>query len=231
MKTEDRAHMTIKVNGVTLFYEMIGSGAPLIMVHGNGEDHTIFNKAAEKLKDHYTLILPDSRGHGQSEAVLDIHYEDMAKDIHELAIALNLKKPALYGFSDGGIIGLLVAAMWPDQLSRLVVSGANVFPEGLKAADLARFAEKYQKTGNPRYRMILEEPHISDEILGNISIPTDVLAGSNDMINDEHTRYIARHIKRSVLHIFPGETHESYVVNSEKIADYLLSALPADFRS
>lgn len=223
--------MTIKVNGVTLFYEMMGNGAPLILVHGNGEDHTIFYKAAEKLKDRYTLVLPDSRGHGQSEAVSEIHYEDMARDIHELALALNLKKPALYGFSDGGIIGLLVAAMWPEQLSRLVVSGANVFPEGLKAAELARYKEKYQNTGNPRYRMILEEPHISDEMLGSISVPTDVLAGSDDMIKDEHTRYIARHIKGSVLRIFMGETHDSYVVNSEKIADYLLSALPADLRS
>lgn len=223
--------MTIKVNGVTLFYEMMGNGAPLILVHGNGEDHTIFYKAAEKLKDRYTLVLPDSRGHGQSEAVSEIHYEDMARDIHELALALNLKKPALYGFSDGGIIGLLVAAMWPEQLSRLVVSGANVFPKGLKAAELARYKEKYQNTGNPRYRMILEEPHISDEMLGSISVPTDVLAGSDDMIKDEHTCYIARHIKGSVLRIFMGETHDSYVVNSEKIADYLLSALPADLRS
>ena len=61
--------MKVSVNGVEIYYEQTGSGRPLIMVHGNGEDHTIFDKAANVLKDSFTCYLVDSRGHGQSSAV------------------------------------------------------------------------------------------------------------------------------------------------------------------
>ena len=61
--------MFVKVNDVDLYYEKMGTGRPLIMVHGNSEDHTIFNEAAEVLKDRFTVYLPDSRNHGQSSVV------------------------------------------------------------------------------------------------------------------------------------------------------------------
>ena len=54
------------VNGIDLFYEVKGTGDPLLMVHGNSEDHTIFDEAAEVLKDRFTVYLVDSRDHGQS---------------------------------------------------------------------------------------------------------------------------------------------------------------------
>ncbi len=46
--------MKITVNQVELFYEVVGSGDPLVMVHGNGEDHTIFDEAVELLSPHFT---------------------------------------------------------------------------------------------------------------------------------------------------------------------------------
>ena len=46
--------MNITVNDMNLYYEVTGSGDPLIMVHGNGEDHKIFDKAAEVLSKHFT---------------------------------------------------------------------------------------------------------------------------------------------------------------------------------
>ena len=61
--------MFIQVHGIRLYYEKIGTGKPLILVHGNEEHHRIFDNAAEILKKHYTLYLVDSRGHGQSDKV------------------------------------------------------------------------------------------------------------------------------------------------------------------
>lgn len=66
--------MFIKVNGVRLFYEKMGSGPAMIMVHGNEEDHRIFDNASDLLKKHYTLYLVDSRGHGQSDRVQAYFY-------------------------------------------------------------------------------------------------------------------------------------------------------------
>ena len=66
--------MYIGVNGIQLYYEKTGHGRPLIMVHGNSEDHTIFKEAVEVLKEHFTCYTPDSRGHGQSSPCRELHY-------------------------------------------------------------------------------------------------------------------------------------------------------------
>ena len=58
--------MIAHVNGIDLFYEKAGEGRPLLLVHGNGEDHTIFDEAAAELAGSFTCYAVDSRCHGQS---------------------------------------------------------------------------------------------------------------------------------------------------------------------
>ena len=60
--------MIAEVNGIKLFYEKSGKGRPLVMVHGNGEDHTIFDEAVRELRDEYCCYCLDSRCHGRSAA-------------------------------------------------------------------------------------------------------------------------------------------------------------------
>ena len=117
--------MLAQVNGTTLYYEKTGTGRPLMLVHGNGEDHTIFDEAVAVLRQHYTCYTPDSRGHGQSAPAKDLHYADMAADAVALIRSLELRDVAFYGFSDGGIVGLLAAAQsdahrapYPGRASR-----------------------------------------------------------------------------------------------------------------
>ena len=102
--------MIAQVNGIELFYEKAGEGRPLLMVHGNGEDHTIFDRAVGLLKKKYTCYAVDSRCHGRSSAFAELHYEDMARDMIAFMEALDLEDVIFYGFSDGGIVGLLAAA-------------------------------------------------------------------------------------------------------------------------
>ena len=94
--------MKILVNGIELFYEISGQGRPLILVHGNGEDHHIFDALVAKLKNHYTCYCIDSRGHGLSSSVAVYSYQSMAEDIIEFIKSLKLSEVAYYGFSDGG---------------------------------------------------------------------------------------------------------------------------------
>ena len=96
--------MIQQTSKINLYYEKTGTGVPLIMLHGNGEDHTIFNKATAVLKKHFTVYAIDTRGHGKSSPVDELHYEDMANDVYEFICKLNLEKPIVYGFSDGGIL-------------------------------------------------------------------------------------------------------------------------------
>ena len=68
--------MFINVNNIRLYYEKHGEGDPLILLHGNEENHFIFDEAVEKLKKYYTVYTLDSRGHGQSEKVKEYHYQE-----------------------------------------------------------------------------------------------------------------------------------------------------------
>jgi pimeloyl-ACP methyl ester carboxylesterase len=63
--------MIIQVNGTALFYEKSGAGSPVILLHGNGEDHHIFDALAAKLESGFTVYSVDSRNHGQSEKTDD----------------------------------------------------------------------------------------------------------------------------------------------------------------
>ncbi|MBR3410343.1 MAG: alpha/beta hydrolase, partial [Candidatus Methanomethylophilaceae archaeon] len=83
--------MFADVNGVRIHYEAVGEGRPLILVHGNGEDMSIFDVAVEELKDFFTVITVDSRGHGLSQRVDELHYADMAEDLHCLIEHLELE--------------------------------------------------------------------------------------------------------------------------------------------
>lgn len=215
--------MIAHVNGVDLYYEMTGTGRPLVMVHGNGEDHSIFSEAARVLAGQFTCCLPDLRGHGMSTPVREYHYEDMAADIIALMEHLSLEDAVFCGFSDGGIIGLL-AARTCRRIGTLIVCGANLSPGGIQWHWLALFWLEWLLRRDPKTAMMLREPHITGEDLRAIAAPTLVVAGGRDLIRRSHTRRVAAGIPGAALRLLPGETHGSYIVHSEKIA-----ALVRDF--
>ena len=214
--------MNITVNNVNLYYEVAGSGAPLVMVHGNGETHAIFDKALPLLAEHFTCYLLDSRGHGQSQPVTEYHYADMAEDVFQFIQALHLEHVTYYGFSDGGIIGLLLAAKHPRLLEKMVISGANTRPDAVVKLIVRLFKVINFLHKNPLFELILTEPHITKEQLQAIETPTLVLAGSKDLVLEEDTRFIAKSIPNATLRILPGESHTSYIVHKEKIAELIL---------
>lgn len=209
--------MIIQLNGVELFYEKVGQGKPIILLHGNGESHQIFDVLIKQLSKQYTVYAIDSRGHGKSSKVKQLDYNCMMEDIASLIKELNLESPILYGFSDGGIIGLLLASKYPDLLSKLIVSGANVTPDGLDNSILRYMRIVHFFTRSAKIKMMLTQPNISSDELQRIRIPVLVLAGEKDMIKLEHTKYIAKQIPNHQLNIINGESHGSYIVHSDKL--------------
>lgn len=216
--------MKCKANGVNLYYETGGQGSPLVLLHGNGETHKIFDKARRLLENHFTVYALDSRGHGQSDSVSDYRYQDIAEDIKQFIEVKELDRPVLYGFSDGGIVALLLASNYPQLLSQIIISGANTEVDGLRSGWLRIFRIVNAVMKDPKIDMMLRPPGITADMLRQITIPTTVLAGSRDLVKLEHTEYIARNIPGSDLHILRGEGHGSYVVSSTKIAELILQA-------
>ncbi|MBR2991187.1 MAG: alpha/beta hydrolase [Solobacterium sp.] len=213
--------MLAEVNGIQLYYEMIGQGPALIMVHGNGEDHTIFTEAAEKLKGYFTVYLIDSRDHGQSTKVDELHYDDMAEDVIAFLELLDLQDVVYYGFSDGGIIGLL-AAMKTDRIGRMIISGTNLTPNGVKPGLKALIRMMYLFRKDQKLRLMLEEPQIRTEQLKQIRIPVAVVAGEKDVIRLSETRKIADNLPDAYVRLVPKAGHGSYIVHKTEIADIIL---------
>ncbi|WP_124066522.1 alpha/beta hydrolase [Clostridium sp. E02] len=213
--------MYITVNGIRLYYEVSGRGPAMILVHGNGEDHKIFKETANLLHKDYTVYSMDSRGHGKSAGKETISYEQMAEDVAEFVRILKLNYPIYCGFSDGAIIGILAAVKHPKLFSKMVICGANAYPEGLKRRWLIFYGFLALVFRDPRVRMMLREPKISGKELEQIAVPTLVLAGEKDMVRHSHTVYLASKIKNSCLRILAGETHGSYVVHSKKLYCYM----------
>ena len=213
--------MWINVNGIKMYYEKHGSGRPLIMVHGNSEDHTIFYDSMVLLRNHFTVYTVDSRGHGFSERVEEFHYDDMADDMIAFMDQLDLKDVIFYGFSDGGIIGLL-CAMRTDRIGMLITSGANLTPNGVGLLLTGIVKLMYLANKDGKMKMILTEPNITEEELAQIKVPTVVMAGSKDLVKRSETERIAAAIPGAKLRILQGEGHGSYIVHKSKLADIIM---------
>ena len=209
--------MYIDVNGVTLYYEQTGSGSPIVLLHGNGEDHSIFDELVQELSKSFLVYAVDSRGHGGSTKTQTLDYKVMTNDIAELIKNLNLAKPVMLGFSDGGILGLMLASGYPDLLSKLIVCGANAHPNGIRTPYLLIMKLFYRLTKNEKLKLMVTQPDISDSELMRISVPTLVLAGIRDLIKKRHTEHIASFISCAHMRILGGESHSSYVVHSPKL--------------
>ena len=209
--------MLVKVNNININYEVCGQGSPIILLHGNQETHEIFDKLIEKMQVNYTVYALDSRCHGKSDNPDKISYNLMAGDTIAFIKKLKISKPILYGFSDGGIVGLLIAIKEPDRLSNLIISGANITPDATTNLDTILTKLFYFFTKNKLIKMMLDEPNIPLEDLQRITIPVHVLAGEKDVIRLNHTKLIADNIKNSTLEIVKGENHGSYIIHSDKI--------------
>ncbi len=221
---------SVAVNGVTLHYKVAGEGRPVVLVHGNGEDHHIFDVEIDQLvKAGYKVYAPDSRGHGANEPQQEYHYTDMAEDMYQFICALRLEKPAFYGFSDGGIIGLLLITSHPDCLGALAISGTNLSPEGLIFSFVKEYAAINEEKNDPLITLMLNEPHIDPEALNKITVPVLVTSGENDLIVQAETERIAGLIPKSTLIILEGEDHGSYIVNSETMGRILIDFLSREW--
>ncbi|MCQ2174998.1 MAG: alpha/beta hydrolase [Bacteroidales bacterium] len=213
----------IDVNGQHLFYVMRGpaDGKPVVLLHGNGGSHrSLRTQAMELAKAGYRVYSPDSRGQGANPVLDEYHYADMAEDSFCFIEKLGLEKPAVYGWSDGGILALMLEMSHPGTCGLLAISGANLYPDC--GPDFEEFKLWILRDGSPLAMMMLKEPDIKPEELSAIKCPVLVTAGSKDLISVEHTTLIADSLPDSELVIFEGETHSSFIKKSPKVGRKML---------
>lgn len=124
-----------KVNGVGLHYTIRGAGEPLLLLHGFGGCAATWKSVADRLAQHYRLILVDMRGHGQSTNPAGAFtHAQSADDVRALLNVLGIKQVRAVGFSSGGMTLLHLATSAPERLSKIVlVSATTHFPDEARA--------------------------------------------------------------------------------------------------
>ena len=215
-----------------------GSGPPLLLLHGNGEDGSYFANQMEFFSASRTVFAPDTRGHGKSpRGTAPFTIEQFARDLLDFMDEEHLRQADILGFSDGGNIALTFALAHPDRVRRLVLSGANLDPSGVKPHVQIPIVLGYQIASrfagrSPQAKrhaeilgLMVEEPHILPEALETLETPTLVIVGTRDMIRASHSRLIAQRLPNSRLALVPGD-HFIAAKNPEAfnrtVADFLL---------
>lgn len=203
------------VNNIELAYEKLGKGDPLILLHGNGEDHHIFDEITKKLENNFTIYSIDSRNHGESTKTEDYSYETMAKDIYSFIKTLNLGKVNIVGFSDGAIISLILAMNQGECIDKMALLGVNLKPDDFKEESYQFVKETYEETKDPLFKLMLEQPNIELDDVKTVTIPTLVIAAEHDIFKPELFIDLTNALPNAELVIMKGHAHDSYIVNQD----------------
>lgn len=224
---------------VELHYVVRGSGKPLILLHGNGEDATYFSHQIVYFQKSYRVIAIDTRGHGKSPRGGEpFTISQFADDLYDFMRQHEIRRADMLGFSDGANIALLFTIRHPERVNRLILNGANLNPGGLRttvrfslmkeyraakaAADAEESAEAYRKV--ELLELMLKGPDIPINELREVRVPTLVIVGEDDMIKKSHSKKIFNKLPAAKLSIIPGNhfiANENYDLFNLEVAKFL----------
>ena len=241
----------VRVNDILMWRAEFGpaGGKPVIMVHGGLANANYFGAVIPSLVNSgFHVIAVDSRGHGRStRSPQPYSYELMESDVVAMLDALHIPKADLVGWSDGAIIGIVMAIHHPEHLNRVFAFGANTVPDGLiPGFDKGGVFKQFEQRAGAEYkrlsptpgqydsflqqisRMWATQPDITTEQLKAIRTPIVIADGRYDEgIKQSHDRYMAAAIPDARLVILPGVSHFAMLQNPPLFARAVLDALNA----
>lgn len=241
-----------QVNGIRMYYEIYGSGEPLVLIHGGGSSILFdYKEVISRLENQFRLIGIDLQNHGMSEhRDIPETFEQDARDVAVLLKEINVRKASFWGFSNGGNTVMQLAHLFPEIVEKLVVASAfykragmmdgffesmmeatlESMPEPLKInflnlnPDFSKLENMFDKDSK---RMQAFEDW-SDDVLKGIKSPTLFISGDKDVMKPEHVVEMWRLVEGSQLMILPA-THGSYMMADfggnidEKLIDFTVS--------
>lgn len=110
-------------DGNQVFYEVIGEGSPLLMLHGNSVSSSLFGSCKEFFSQYYKVILFDYPGHGKSGRLpqfRDDFWNYNALCAYELMDLLKIEKFDVIGTSGGAMVGLNMCVIQPDRINKII---------------------------------------------------------------------------------------------------------------
>jgi pimeloyl-ACP methyl ester carboxylesterase len=200
------------VNGIKLYYETLGTGHPLILLHGGLGAISMFGPNLPALANGRRVVAVDLQGHGRTADIdRPLKPQLMADDIAALIKHLNLERPDVMGYSMGGGVAMFLAVRHPELVRKLVIVSTylkrtSVYPEllaqqaqvGPEVAEAMKQTPMYQLYASiaPRVEdwprllgkigdMMKEDFDYSKE-LSSIKAPTMIVAGDAEMFPPSH---------------------------------------------
>lgn len=203
---------------IHLYYTERGSGRPLILLHGNGEDGRYFFSQLHYFSRKHRVIAVDSRGHGKTpRGTAPFTIRQFADDLKQFMDEQKIKQADLLGFSDGGNVAIVFALRYPQSTGALILNGANLNLLGMKlpvwmpiVADyfIMRFFSVFIRKARRQMELLglmVKDPNIDPCQLRKIKSRTLVITGTKDMIRDSHTDLIAKMIPNSIQITIKGD--------------------------
>lgn len=224
---------------IQLHYIEQGSGQPLILLHGNGESHDYFVHQIEFFAKNYRVIAIDTRGHGGSpRGTAPFTIAQFTEDLLDFMDQHDIANAHLLGFSDGGNIALAFALKYPDKVDKLILNGANLNPKGVKRSvqipiEIGYKIAKHFAKSDPKalknaemLSLMVNEPNIDAKELQKITNKTLVIAGTNDMIKQSHTKLIYQNLPNAELVFIKGNhfiANQNPVEFNRSVKEFLIS--------
>ncbi len=220
----------VTLRGLDVYYEVHGSGRPLLLLHGGAGDGRQFAQQVPAFAPTHRVIVPDACGQGRTgDRPGPYSYHEMAEDVLALMDHLHLARVDVLGWSDGGNLGLDLAIHHPERIAHLVTFGANARPDGLNDADRAwadtatarSFGEGMERgwkelaPDTTRYAAVMDrilemwrtQPDFRAAALHRIRAKVLVCAGDHDVVRRDHTEWIAGQIPHAQVWIVPDASH------------------------
>jgi len=226
-----RTSGTIDIDGLAVFYETEGDGATIVLLHGGLADNSTWAAQFSGLSPHRHVVAPERQAQGHTpDRPGPLTYQAMTDQTVSFLVAVGLGPVDLLGWSDGGMVGTLIAAEHPELVRTLTVTGsgfstAGYVPGAMEALvglspgdeDMALFAAMYAQASPDglehfpevweKIRTMWAETFDWTAKVRQISAPTLVIVGDDDYISVEHAAEFSRTVENGQLAVVPGASH------------------------
>jgi pimeloyl-ACP methyl ester carboxylesterase len=234
----------IVYRGAHIHYDSYGHGDPVLLLHGGLSNKlSWFSQLPWLVASGRRVVLIDTRGHGNSTpGDSKLSYQIFAEDTLRVLDRLGIQRTDVIGWSDGGIIALLLGLEAPQRIGRIVAISANFDPSGVipeaqdepRTISLNKITDRLRSwwSGAGERHAVLEAeikelwrtaPQLGHSDLQAITAPTLVITGENDIIDLRHSSELAQVLANGKLEIVPDAGHFAPVTHARQI-NQLISA-------
>lgn len=241
-------HSYVEIDGhPTWVDDRGGPGTPLLLLHGGlSNSDELLNSIGAGLAERFRVVAFDRRGHGfTADTDADFHYAEMATETVRVLEQVVGGPAHLVGWSDGGIVALLVALSRPDLVHKLVVIGANYHFDGVMPVEMDPESSLSQALGkayierspdgaehlevafSKSFKMFSAEPTLTTADIAQVAGPVLVVVGDDDFVTLPHTVSLYEALPQGQLAVVPGASHALPVEQPDVLTGLILNFLAA----